>query len=79
MLRSCRCRFGRRDSKWRCDPLVTCRPCAIAPHTQLGWAALHKAAENEDVEMIEYLLANGANINVVNKVGPVLVTDLCVL
>ncbi len=35
---------------------------------QLGWAALHKAAENEDLEMIEYLLDHGADINVRNPV-----------
>ena len=40
------------------------------PLSQLGWTALHKAAENEDVEMMEYLLDRGANINALNPVRP---------
>ncbi len=43
---------------------------------QIGWSSMHKAAENEDVEMLEYLLDQGANMDIRNKVSSDLVGQL---
>lgn len=36
---------------------------------QINWAALHKAAENSDIEMMQYLVDHGADVNVRNNDG----------
>ena len=43
---------------------------------QYGWTALHRAAQTNNPEIIKTLIANGADIAAVTKVGTIIICQV---